>query len=63
MNEANGKPGGDQRIEFAENIAEKVNIPSTTDPKDMAMDEPDELSVMACNSDCRHYETEKLRAR
>ena len=46
MNEANGKRAGDRRIEYAENIAEKVNIPSTIDPKDMAMDEPDELSVM-----------------
>ena len=63
MNEANGKPGGDQRIEYAENIAEKVNIPSIIDPKDMAVDEPDELSVMAFISFYRHHETEKLRAR
>ena len=62
MNEANGKPAGDQRIEYAENIAEKVDIPSIIDPKDMAVDEPDELSVMAYVSFYRHYETEKLRA-
>ena len=62
MNEANGKPAGDQWIEHAENIAEKMNIPSTIDPKDMAMDEPDELSVMAYISYYRHYETEKLKA-
>ena len=39
-----------------------MNIPSIIDPKDMAVDEPDELSVMAYISDYRHYETEKLRA-
>ena len=59
MNEANSKPAGDQRIEFGENVAEKMNIPSTIDPKDMAMDEPDELSVMAFISYNRHHETEK----
>ena len=47
MNKANGKPAGDQRIEYAENIAEKTNIPSIIDPMDMSMDDPDELSVMA----------------
>ena len=47
MNEANGKPAVDQRIEYAENIAEeKMNIPPIIDPKDMAMDEPDAFSVM-----------------
>ena len=47
MKEANGKPAGDQRIEYAENIAEeKMNTPPIIHPKDMAMDEPDELSVM-----------------
>ena len=52
MNEANGKSAGDERIEHAENNAEeKMNIPSIIEPKDMAMDEPDELSVMAFISD------------
>ena len=46
MNVANGKPADDQRNEYAENIAEKMNIPSIIDPNDMAMDEPDELSVI-----------------
>ena len=45
-NEANGKPAGAQRIEYAENIAEKMNIQPIIHPKDMAVDEPDELSVM-----------------
>ena len=62
MNETNGKPAVDQRIEYAENIAEKVNIPSIIDTKDMAMDEPDAFSVVAYVSDYRHYETEKLMA-
>ena len=36
MNEANGKSAGDQRIEYAKNIAEeKMNIPPIIDPKDM----------------------------
>ena len=47
MNEANGNVLGDQRIEYAKNIAEeKMNIPSIIEPKDMAVNEPDELSVM-----------------
>ena len=47
MNEANGKPGGDQRIGYAKNIAEeKMNIPPIIDPKYMVVDDPDEFSVM-----------------
>ena len=47
MNEANGKPAGDQRIEYAKNIAEeKMNIPPIIDPKYMVVDDPDEFSVM-----------------
>ena len=34
MNEANGKPVGDERIEYAENIAEEMNIPPIIDPKE-----------------------------
>ena len=62
MNEANGKPAGDQRIEYAKNIADEMNNPSIIDPKDMAVDEPDEFSVMAYVSDYRNYETEKQKA-
>ena len=39
-----------------------MNIPSIVDPNDMAVDEPDEFSVMAYISFYCHYETEKLRA-
>ena len=61
MNEANGKAAVDQRIEYAGNIAEEMNTPSVIDQNDMAMDEPDELSVMAYISFYRNHETEKLR--
>ena len=37
MNEANGKPADDRRIEYAENIAEEMNTPSIIDPKDMTV--------------------------
>ena len=46
MNEANGKRAGDERIGYAKNIIEKVNIPTIINPKDMAVNEPDEFSVM-----------------
>ena len=46
MNKANGKSAGDQRIGYAKNIAEEMNIPPIIEQKDMAVDEPDELSVM-----------------
>ena len=46
MNEPNGKQSGDQCVEYAENIAEKVNIRSIIRLKDTTMDESDVLSVM-----------------
>ena len=62
MYEANGKPGGDHRIACGENISQKVNTPSIIDLKEMAVDEPDELSVIAYVSFCRYYETERPKA-
>ena len=62
LDDANKKNEGEERIEYGETIAEeKMNIPAIIDPKDMALQDPDELSVMAYISYYRHYETEKLK--
>ncbi|KAL7713425.1 Calponin-homology (CH) domain-containing protein [Entamoeba marina] len=59
---ANNKTPGEDRIAYGESIAEeKMDIPAIIEPADMAMKDPDELSVMAYVSYFRHYESEKLK--
>ncbi|ELP83617.1 Gelation factor, putative [Entamoeba invadens IP1] len=63
MDDTAKKEKGADRIRYGETIAEdKMNIPSIIDPEDMALPEPDELSVMAYVSYYRHYEAEKEKA-
>ncbi|GAT93895.1 hypothetical protein CL6EHI_094070 [Entamoeba histolytica] len=54
------KGEGEERIQYGLSIAEdKMEIPAIIAAEDMALPEPDELSVMAYVSYFRHYEAEK----
>nr|BAN41639.1 actin binding protein, putative [Entamoeba invadens] len=62
MGESENKETGAERIKYGQQIAEdKMNIPAIIDAADMALPEPDDLSVMAYVSYFRHYEAEKAK--